>query len=127
MMFENILYETDGPIATLTINRPDKRNAVNNATVEEIDQAWARSQDSRCGSPVSCINLLLDRTNRPYVIEEMVNMSDHAGLETCVPGHFRTERISAPAKHLFFRKNRTFEMWRLTIDLPQSYEHPALP
>jgi enoyl-CoA hydratase len=38
-MFENILLETDGPIATLTINRPEKRNAVNNATVEEIDQA----------------------------------------------------------------------------------------
>jgi enoyl-CoA hydratase len=38
-MFENILLETDGAIATLTINRPDKRNAVNNATVEEIDQA----------------------------------------------------------------------------------------
>ena len=38
-MFENILLEIDGPIATLTINRPDKRNAVNNDTVEEIDKA----------------------------------------------------------------------------------------
>lgn len=41
-MYENILFETEGPIATLTINRPDKRNAVNNATVEEIDQVLAR-------------------------------------------------------------------------------------
>ncbi len=38
-MFDNILLEMDGPIATLTINRPDKRNAVNNATVEELDKA----------------------------------------------------------------------------------------
>ncbi len=38
-MFENILLETDRVIAALTINRPDKRNAVNNATVEEIAQA----------------------------------------------------------------------------------------
>ena len=38
-MFENIILEIDGSIATLTINRPEKRNAVNNATVEEIDQA----------------------------------------------------------------------------------------
>lgn len=41
-MYENILYEVEGAIATLTINRPDKRNAVNNATVEEIDQALAQ-------------------------------------------------------------------------------------
>ena len=41
-MYENILFETTGLIATLTINRPDKRNAVNNATVEEIDQVLAR-------------------------------------------------------------------------------------
>lgn len=38
-MFENILYEIDGPIVTMTINRPDKMNAVNNQTVEEIDEA----------------------------------------------------------------------------------------
>jgi len=36
-MFENIKLEYDGVIAILTINRPEKRNAVNNATVEEID------------------------------------------------------------------------------------------
>ncbi len=44
-MYTNILYETDGPIATLTINRPQKRNAVNNATVEEIDQALAQVEN----------------------------------------------------------------------------------
>jgi enoyl-CoA hydratase len=41
-MYENILFDVEGPIATLTINRPDKRNAVNNATVEEIDQVLAQ-------------------------------------------------------------------------------------
>lgn len=38
-MFEHIILETDGPIATLIINRPEKFNAVNNAVVEEIDKA----------------------------------------------------------------------------------------
>lgn len=49
-MFENILLDIDGVVATLTINRPDKMNAVNNATVEELDQALAqveKNQDLR--------------------------------------------------------------------------------
>jgi enoyl-CoA hydratase len=38
-MFENILVEVSGPIASLTINRPKMRNALDDATVEEIGQA----------------------------------------------------------------------------------------
>ena len=41
-MHKNILFEIESAIAKLTINRPDKRNAVDNATVEEIDQALAQ-------------------------------------------------------------------------------------
>ena len=45
-MYTNILYETQGPIATLTVNRPQKRNAVNNATAEEIDQALTQVENN---------------------------------------------------------------------------------
>jgi enoyl-CoA hydratase len=38
-MSDNITLEIEGPIAVLTINRPEKRNAVNNQTVEDIDAA----------------------------------------------------------------------------------------
>jgi len=38
-MSDNITLEIQGPIAVLTINRPEKRNAVNNQTVEDIDAA----------------------------------------------------------------------------------------
>ncbi len=38
-MFENILLATEGPIATLTINRPEKRNAIDNQTIEEMARA----------------------------------------------------------------------------------------
>ena len=45
-MLENIKLEHDGAIAVLTINRPEKRNAVNNATVEEIDRALSELEKS---------------------------------------------------------------------------------
>ncbi len=38
-MFDNILLDVDGVVATLTINRPEKMNAVDNQTVEEIARA----------------------------------------------------------------------------------------
>jgi enoyl-CoA hydratase len=38
-MYENILLKIEDGFAYVTINRPDKMNAVNNATVEEMDDA----------------------------------------------------------------------------------------
>ncbi len=40
MNFENILAENDDGILMLTINRPDKMNALNKKTVQEISQAF---------------------------------------------------------------------------------------
>jgi len=40
-MFERLLFDKDGAVATLTVNRPQVRNAADQATVEEIDRALA--------------------------------------------------------------------------------------
>jgi enoyl-CoA hydratase len=34
-----VLYATEGPVATITLNRPDKRNAQNTALLEDLDRA----------------------------------------------------------------------------------------
>ena len=50
MVYQNILVQTSGRISTLTINRPDKRNALNQATRDEILHALdalEKSPDSR--------------------------------------------------------------------------------
>src|ERR1051325_6704725 len=39
MTYQNILLETSNRISTLTINRPDKRNALNQATRDEMVHA----------------------------------------------------------------------------------------
>ncbi len=34
---EHMLYETDGPVAVITLNRPEKANAVSGLTLNEMD------------------------------------------------------------------------------------------
>jgi enoyl-CoA hydratase len=39
-----VLYATDGPVATLTLNRPEQRNTVNPELIERFDAQIARAQ-----------------------------------------------------------------------------------
>lgn len=44
MDFQNLLYEIDGPLLTITINRPDKLNALNAPTISELGAAFEKAQ-----------------------------------------------------------------------------------
>ena len=41
--FENILYEVEGPMGLITINRADKHNAISLATLDELHRAVGRA------------------------------------------------------------------------------------
>lgn len=43
MSYETILYETDGRVIRVTLNRPDKRNALNSQMLEELNDAFERA------------------------------------------------------------------------------------
>jgi enoyl-CoA hydratase len=43
MAFENLLVERDGAVLVVTINRPDKLNALSRATLAELDRAIAEA------------------------------------------------------------------------------------
>lgn len=45
MAFQTLLFEVRDGIAVVTVNRPDKLNALNDAVIEELDQAVARIED----------------------------------------------------------------------------------
>src|SRR5271169_5287964 len=40
MSYENLLYEVKDQVARITVNRPQVLNALNRATVEELDRAF---------------------------------------------------------------------------------------
>ncbi len=43
MPYRNLTYQTDGPIALLTLNRPERRNALSLELIEELHEALART------------------------------------------------------------------------------------
>lgn len=49
MSYQNLLLEIEGRLATLTVNRPDVRNALNYATVDEFHQALKEVREAGCG------------------------------------------------------------------------------
>jgi enoyl-CoA hydratase len=46
MAFENILVERDGPVATVTVNRPKVLNALNHQTLTELGAAFDQLRDA---------------------------------------------------------------------------------
>lgn len=48
MTFDTILVDDDGPVCTITLNRPEKRNAMNPAMQEELIAAMNEAASSEC-------------------------------------------------------------------------------
>jgi len=46
MSLETIRYEVDGPLALLTLNRPDKLNAINAGMIAELNQALDQAESN---------------------------------------------------------------------------------
>ena len=44
-MSDLVLYEARPPAAVLTLNRPDRRNALSRALIAELTEAFRRAQD----------------------------------------------------------------------------------
>ncbi len=45
MSFENIQYAAEGAVARVTVNRPDKLNALNHQTIDELGEAFDAARD----------------------------------------------------------------------------------
>jgi len=102
MAYENLLVERDGAVLTVTINRPDKLNALNGRTIEELSQAL---EAARVDSDVRAI-ILTGAGEKAFVagadiadINELAVQSPVTGREHARSGQAvfdRIERLGKP-------------------------------
>src|SRR5881394_1370386 len=88
--FENITVEREGPLATITVNRPKSLNALNSHTLRELTQAVRECADQRA-------IILTGAGEKAFVagadISEMAPMTPWAAREFSELGHVLTALI----------------------------------
>jgi enoyl-CoA hydratase len=94
MDYQNILLSTDGPIATITINRPKALNALNRATIDELTSAFESLAEQH---EIRAI-ILTGAGEKAFVagadISEMSGMDADAGAAFAAHGHDLGETMS---------------------------------
>lgn len=100
MNFENILTSAENSILTITINRPDKLNALNKKTIDELNQALVAAEKD---SSVRVI-IITGSGSKAFVagadISEFANFSVEQGKALSAEGHKKlfdcVENLSKP-------------------------------
>lgn len=86
MPFENLLLDDDGPVATITVNRPAVLNALNAATLEELRAALVEVQRN----PVVRVVILTGAGQKAFVagadINELAQQTPVSGRELARTG-----------------------------------------
>ncbi|WP_304343507.1 enoyl-CoA hydratase/isomerase family protein [Chryseobacterium koreense] len=87
MSYENIIFETEGPIATITINRPQSLNALNVKTIAELSEAV----DQIGKDPNIRIAIITGSGEKAFVagadIKEFSDFSSAQAQELATKGH----------------------------------------
>jgi enoyl-CoA hydratase len=88
--YENVLVAREGPVATITVNRPKSLNALNSATLRELTQAVRECADAR-------VVIFMGAGEKAFVagadISEMATMGPWQAREFSELGHVVTALI----------------------------------
>ena len=72
MSYENILFDQDGPVATITINREKLRNALNGATTSMIAAHGKSAAPARSAeNPMTLWRYCVRRNVAPNIAKKM--------------------------------------------------------
>ncbi|HET8753276.1 MAG TPA: enoyl-CoA hydratase-related protein [Salinimicrobium sp.] len=86
MDFENVLFENNSGMARITVNRPEKLNALNKATIEELRKAFMEAEHNDAVKLV----ILTGSGEKAFVagadISELANFSSEEGKALAIEG-----------------------------------------
>ena len=82
MDFETILFDVDGHVATITLNRPERLNATNDTSRTELGQAWGIVRDD----PQIRVAIITGAGDRAFSAGQDVRATSESGIRNKVPG-----------------------------------------
>jgi E-phenylitaconyl-CoA hydratase len=109
MDYENILFERRDRIAVVTINRPDRMNAINPQTSAELHDAWSRFRDD----PELWVAILTGAGDRAFSAGNDLVHTAQAGRSTAA--------ASLPRNVPFGGNTRRMETWKPAIAAINGY------
>ena len=102
MEFKNLLYDIKDEIGVLTINRPEKLNALNSETVSEI----GRAMDAIKGDDNIKVVILTGAGDKAFVagadVSEFVGIGLKEGFEFSRNFHAMTRKVETMGKPVIF-------------------------
>ncbi len=112
--YENVLYEERGHIRIITINRPDRMNAINPETSVELHHAWTRFKEDA----EAWVAILTGAGDRAFSAGNDLVASARAGRSQApAPTPEQQARLRAP----FGGNTRGLELWKPTIAAINGY------
>ncbi len=98
MTYKNLLYENNDGVVRITVNRPEKLNALNRETLRELDQALAAYE----GDEASRALIVTGSGSRAFVagadIAELANQTPREGQDYALYGQSVLARLETSRK-----------------------------
>ncbi len=102
MTYNTLIYEKQDSIATITINRPEKRNAWSNQLSEEVIEVFAAMEKD----PEVLVTILTGKGDRAF----------SAGADL---GNPKTHKVTTVGEHLATVSPRGFDVFNVVADYPK--------
>jgi E-phenylitaconyl-CoA hydratase len=81
-VFENILFDVEAHVATITLNRPERLNATDDRSRTELGQAWGIVRDD----PEIRVAIITGTGDKAFSVGQDIRATSEKGIKNKVPG-----------------------------------------